>query len=385
MVPIYYNVRSLWARRMSTAVSVVGLALVVFVFAAVLMLSHGIEDALRAGGSPRNAVVLREGSQNEISSMIDRDAVRVLSTFPEVASSRDGAPLATGEVVVLIALPRAEGAFINATARGVEPSSYVIRSEVSIVEGRQPRPGTTEVAIGGGLVGRSKGAFVGGELVFAQTRWPVVGRIGAGGGVFESEIWVDRRKLADAFGRTALSSAVVRLGSASMLDDLKKRAEGDPRFLLKIEREDRYWESVASGTATFIRVLGLFVSIVFSGGAILGAMITMYAQVAARTRELAMMRAIGFSRRTVLFGILGESAILGATGGLLGAVCASLMTFVKIRTMNFQTFSEVRFGFSPTPGIILAALAFGLGMGILGGVLPALRAARLPILEAARA
>lgn len=385
VIPTYYNVRSLWNRRASTIATVLGLALVVFVFAAVLMLSNGIEEALRSGGRPDNAVLLRAGATAEISSVVERADVRILATFPEVAQSKTGDPLVVGEVVVLVALPREAGGFINATVRGVEPGSFEARPGVQIVEGRAPTPGTNEIAIGGGLVGRFKGAFVGGELELARSRWPIVGRIVADGGAFESELWTDREKLARAYERTAFSSALVALRSPGELDALEARVGLDRRFSLKVQREDRYWEEAASGTATFIRILGLFVSVVFSGGAVLGAMITMDAQVAARTRELAMMRAIGFPKRSVLLGILLESALLGAAGGVLGAAFATAMKLVQIRTLNFQTFAEVRFGFEPTAGILLGAIAFGVAMGTVGGLLPAYRASRLPILEATRA
>lgn len=384
-VPIYYNVRSLWARRGSTLAAVVGLSLVVFVFAAVLMLSNGIEDALRSGGRAENVVLLREGAMAEISSMVERQDIRIVATYPEVAQSRAGDPLVVGEVVVLVALEREAGGFINATVRGVLDGSFEARPGVRVVEGRAPRPGTNEVAIGGGLVGRFRGAFVGGEVELASARWPIVGRIVADGGAFESELWVDREKIGRAYERTAFSSAIVALRAPDDFEALKARVEGDRRFSLKAQREDRYWEEAASGTAMFIRVLGLFVSIVFSGGAVLGAMITMFAQVAARTRELAMMRAIGFPKRSVLLGVLIESALLGAAGGVLGSLAAMAMKLVQIRTLNFQTFAEVRFGFEPTLGIVVAAFLFGLGMGVIGGVLPALRAARVPILEATRA
>lgn len=385
VVPAYYNARSLWVRKGSTIAAVGGLALVVFVFAAVLMLSNGIEDALRSGGRADNAVLLREGATAEISSVVERDDARVIATFPEIAQSRTGEALVAGEVVVLVALPRPTGGFVNATVRGVQMASFEARPDVQIVEGRAPRPGTNEIVIGSGLVGRFEGAFVGGELELARARWPVVGRMVANGGAFESELWADRDKIARAYERTAFSSILVALRSRGQFDDLKARVEGDRRFSLKVEREDVYWADAASGTATFIRVLGLFVSVVFSGGAILGAMITMDAQVAARTRELAMMRAIGFPKRSVLLGVLLESALLGALGGVLGALAATAMKLVQIRTLNFQTFAEVRFGFEPTLGILGAAVAFGLAMGTIGGIIPAIRAARLPILEATRA
>src|SRR5262245_57521709 len=186
MIPFYYNVRSLLVRRVSTGATVLGLSLVVFVFTAVLMLSNGIEDALRSGGRPDNVVLLREGATSEIVSSLDRDVVRAVSTYPELAPAPDGTPLAQGELVVLIALAREAGGFVNVTVRGVGSKSFTARPAVQVAEGRAPLAGTNEVAIGSALVGRSAGAFVGGELSFAGARWPVVGRIrGARGAAYE--------------------------------------------------------------------------------------------------------------------------------------------------------------------------------------------------------
>jgi hypothetical protein len=386
MVPLYYNARSLWARRLSTSLTVLGLGLVVFVFAAVLMLARGIESALASGGDPANVVLLREGATGELVSSVERDAVRVLSTEPEVASSPAGEPLAAGELVVLVSLPRGGGIEINTTARGIGAQSFAARPTVRLVSGRAPRPGTNEVALGSALVGRTPGARVGGELRFAQQRWPVVGVFSAEGGGYESELWADVHRLGSTFGRgAAYSSAIVRLGSPAAVKDFIQRVEADPRFTLKVQPEPEYWESQASALATFIRVLGLFVSFVFSVGAVLGAMVTMYAQVASRVAELGMLRAVGFRRRSVLASIIAESAMLGAAGGVVGALGALAMRWVDIRTLNFQTFAEVSFGFQPTPGILLVALVFGTLMGLLGGLLPAARAARLSILSALRA
>jgi ABC-type lipoprotein release transport system permease subunit len=418
MVPLYYNLRSLWARRLVTGLTVLGLGLVVFIFASVLMLSHGIERALAAGGSPEDLVVLRPGATAEIVSAVERDAAAAIAAkpegasgadgrprpgataeivsavergaasaiaaMPEVATGPDGLPLAAGELVVLIALPREGGAFVNVTTRGVVPASFAARPAVHVTEGRAPRPGTNEVAIGQGLGARS-GLAVGGEIAFARQRWPIVGRLAANGGAYESEVWADRDRLAAAYDRPIFSSVIVRLRAASLAPALARRIKDDPRLALKAVTEDRYWADQAADLATFIRVLGVFVSVVFSIGAILGAMITMYAQVAARTRELGMLRAVGFRRRSVLAGVLVESVALGAASAVVGAAGATAMRFVQISTLNFQTFSEVRFGFAPTPGILLAAVAFGVGMGLLGGLLPALRAARLDILDALRA
>ncbi|WP_373049143.1 ABC transporter permease [Vulgatibacter sp.] len=385
MIPVFYSWRSLLARRLSTAATVIGLGLVVFVFAAVLMLSNGIESALEAGGDPDNLVLLREGADNEIASGVERDALRVIASWPEVATSTGGQSLAAGETVVIVALPRGDDRFTNATARGIDGASLALRPAVRIVEGRAPRPGSYEVAIGTGIVGRSPGAFVGGELRFANQRWPVVGVIAAEGSALESEIWAWGDALRSAFQRQGFSSIVVRAPSIEQRDQLALRVEGDVRFTLEATPEDDYWAEQAQGMATFIRVLGLFVSLVFGVGAILGAMITMYAQVAARVRELAMMRAVGFRRTSVLGSVVVESALLGAAGGILGAVGAFFMRWVEIRTVNFDTFSEVSFGFAPTAGILFAAVAFGIGMGLIGGLLPALKAARISVLDGLRA
>ncbi len=386
MVPLFYNARSLWARRLSTGLTVLGLGLVVFVFAAVLMLARGIEAALASGGDAANVVLLREGATSELVSSVERDAVRALAAGPEVATSLEGQPLVSGELVVLVALPRTGGSEVNTTARGIGAQSFAARPTVRLVSGRAPRPGSNEVALGSALVGRTPGARVGGELRFAQQRWPVVGVFSAEGGGYESELWADAQRLGSAFGReAAYSSAIVRLSSREAVKGFIQRVEGDPRFTLKAQPEPEYWASQASGLATFIRVLGLFVSFVFSVGAVLGAMVTMYAQVASRVAELGMLRAVGFRRRSVLASVVVESAMLGAAGGLLGALGALAMRWVDIRTLNFQTFAEVSFGFMPTPGILLAALLFGTAMGLVGGLLPAARAARLSILDALRA
>jgi putative ABC transport system permease protein len=385
MVPLFYNARSLWARRLSTGLTVVGLGLVVFVFSAVLMLANGIESALASGGDASNAVILRKGATGELVSGVERDAVRILTTDPAVASGPDGAPLVSGELVVLVTLPRGGTQEMNTTARGIGAESFTARPEVRLVSGRRPRPGTNEVVLGSALVGSSPDATPGGELRFAQQRWPVVGVFEARGGAFESELWGDATRLGAAFGRDGYSSALVRLRSPAAMEAFVKRVEADPRFTLEAKPEPEYWEDQASGLATFIRVLGLFVSFVFSVGAVLGAMITMYAQVATRIAELGMLRAVGFRRRSVLASVVAESAMLGAAGGVLGALGALATRWIHIRTLNFQTFAEVSFGFTPTPGIVVGALLFGTLMGLIGGLLPALRAARLSILDALRA
>jgi ABC-type antimicrobial peptide transport system permease subunit len=384
VVPLYYSVRSLWTRRLSTGLTVLGLAMVVFVFAAVLMLANGIEAALASGADRRNVIVLRDGATSEIASGIETDAFRVLSTSPEVASSVNGDPLAAGERVILVSLER-PGGFSNITIRGISPESLLLREGVRLVEGRAPRPGTNEVLVGTSLAGRFPGATIGGQLRFANQPWPVVGVFAASGSAYESEIWGDTDRIGASFDRPVYSSATFRMRDPQSTDAFIRRVkEEHARFELEAQREDSYWEEQSIGLATFIRVLGLFVTFVFSGGAVLGAMITMYAQVANRIRELATLRAIGFRRRSVMASVVVESAALGLTGGVLGAIGAFFMRWVEFRTLNFSTFSEVRFAFEPSPEILLTAVLFGTVIGLFAGVLPAIRAARLPILAAVR-
>jgi len=349
------------------------------------MLSHGIEVALASGGSRDNLVALREGADTEVVSAVARDTVQLLSTLPGLASGPDGRPLVAGERVVLVGIPIGSGN-ANVTLRGIGPESLPARrSTVRIASGRTPISGSQEVAIGSALVGRLPGAELGGELKFGEQVWPVVGTLDGGGSAFDSEIWADGDRVAAVFNRPEFSSAVMRVADPAAEQDILARVQSDPRLKLKVLPEDRYWAAQATGMTTFIRVLGLFVVFIFSIGAALGAMITMYAQVAARVRELGTLRAVGFRRRSVLASVLVESLLLGTAGGLLGSVAALGMRWFHFRTLNFQTFSEITFAFVPSPGILLGAVAFGATMGFLGGLLPSVRAARMGVLEALRA
>ena len=286
--------------------------------------------------------------------------------------------------MILVSLER-PGGISNITVRGVHAESFAVHSGVRLVGGRPPRPGTNEIVVGSSLAGRFPGATIGGQIRIANQPWPVVGSFTAAGSAYESEIWADADRVGATFDRPAFSSATFRMRDEASTESFIQRVKAEEgRFQLVAEREDDYWEKQSTGLATFIRVLGLFVTFVFSGGAVLGAMITMYAQVANRIRELATLRAIGFRRRSVMTSVVIESAMLGAIGGLLGAGAAFLMRWVDFRTLNFQTFSEVRFSFEPTPAILLTAVLFGTVIGLVAGVLPAIRAARLPILAAVR-
>jgi putative ABC transport system permease protein len=386
-VPLVYNVRSLSVRKVTTLATALGLALVVFVFATVLMLSSGIHATLAATGSRDNAKIIRKGAQTEIQSGVLPEHLRLLSSAPEVAVGKDGQPLADGEVMVLIyAIKNGtvdEGT--NVTVRGIGPHALELRPTVKI-EGRLFKPGTSEIVIGRSLVGRFAGMQVGQTTHFARRDWTVVGLVDSAGSGYDSEVWGDVDQFLDAFQRRpAYSSVTVRLRDAGSLATLEARMASDPNLnTLEIQREDKYWEGQSSNSAAFVTALGLFVAVIFAFGAILGAMITMYAQVAARTREIGTLRALGFRRRSVLVSFVVESVLLGLASGCVGVAAASLMTLASFSTMNFQSFSEVTFRFHLTPGIIVASLAFAAIMGYAGGLLPAVRASRMPIVRATR-
>ena len=386
MIPLVYSVRSLSRRPLTATVTVVGLSLVVFVFASVLMLSRGVRETLAKNGSPENALILREGATGEGVSFISRDQLRLLAAEAEVAAGSNGRPLIAGELVVIGELPRSDGVGgANVGMRGISEASLAVRPTVKLVRGRLPRLGTLEVMIGSALDGRYVGGRLGESLSFARRQWPVVGLFEADGSAFESEIWGDAQQLMDAFNRPSFSDAVLRLRDAGALAKLERAMAEDPQLsTLKPWREDRFFDSQSESLRRFIVMLGAFVAVIFAIAAAFGAAITMYAQVAGRVREVGTLRAIGFKRRTVLGVFLRESILLSLVSGLIGTLAASLLSLVSFSTVNQQTFTLVTFHFTFGVGVALGALAFSLAMGLVGGFTPALGAARLPIVSAIR-
>lgn len=381
-----YSLRNLLARRLTTVLTAGGMALVVFVFAAVLMLAEGLRTALVETGSPGNAVVLRQGSKSEIESVLERDKAAIVETRPEIARDARGRPLASRELVVLIGLPKRDtGAVSNVTIRGIDPQSLVLRPQVRLAAGRMPRPGSSEIAVGSGVARRFAGVGLDERLHFGLRDWTVVGILDAGTTAFSSEIWGDADQLMDAFRRQAYTLMVLRLVDEAAFAPFKKALEGDPRLQVEAKIERVFYEEQSEMMATFLRIMGLSLTSIFSLGAMIGAMITMHAAVANRTAEIGTLRAIGFQRRAILRAFVLESLLLGLLGGAGGLLAASGLQFFTISTMNFQTFSELAFGFTLTPGIAAASLGFGTLMGLLGGFLPAFRAARVNIVEALRA
>jgi len=385
-IPFNYVFRNLVARRLTTALTAGGMALVVYVFATVLMLAAGLEATLVATGQEDNVIVIRRGAQTEVQSGVDRTQASVVESMPDIAIGEDGRPMLSKEPVVLINLPkRATGKPSNVVIRGVTQTGLVPRPQVKIVDGRMFRPGTSEIVAGQSIAKNFQGAALGETLHFAQRDWLVVGVFDAGRTGFDSEIWGDAEQMLQAFRRTGFSAVIFKLADVDRFDAIKSAIESDPRLTLEAKRETRFYADQSEALSKFISYLGTTISVIFSIGAIIGAMITMYASVASRTAEIGTLRALGFSRGAVLVAFLGEALLLGLLGGVIGIVCASFMQAFSISTMNFQTFAELAFRFVMTPGIVVAALLFALMMGFVGGFLPAARAARLKIVDALRA
>jgi len=385
-IPFAYIMRNVAARKLTTALTAGGMALVVYVFATVLMLAAGLEQTLVATGQDDNVVVIRRSSQTEVQSGVDRKQAAVVENLPDIAVGGDGRKLVSKEPVVLIALPKRDsGKASNVVIRGVTESGLALRPQVRLVEGRMFRAGTAEVVAGRAIAQGFQGAGVGETLRFASRDWTVVGVFDAGRTGFDSEIWGDAEQMLQAFRRLAFSSVIFKLADTERFDAVKQEIEADPRLTLEAKRETRFYADQSETLAKFISYLGTTISLIFSIGATIGAMITMYASVASRTAEIGTLRALGFSRTSILAAFLVESLLLGFLGGVIGLLAASFMQALSISTMNFQTFAELAFSFTLTPGIVAASLAFALAMGFVGGFLPAARAARMQIVDALRA
>ena len=385
-IPFSYIARNLYARKLTTILTAAGMALVVYVFTTVLMLSAGLRETLVATGQPDNVLVIRKGSQTEIQSGIDRGSAAIVATLPQIATGGNGVKLVSKEPVVLITLPRREtGAPSNVVIRGVTPEGLTLRPQARIVEGRMFRPGTSEIIAGRAIANGFRGAALGETLRFAQRDWTIVGVFDAGRTGFNSEIWGDAEQMLQSFRRLGFSALLFKLADPESFDAVKKEIEGDQRLTLEVKRETQFYADQSEVMAKFISYLGTTISVIFSIGAIIGAMITMYASVASRTAEIGTLRALGFSRAAILVAFLSEALLLGLVGGAAGLFAASFMQMVPISTSNFQTFSEIAFSFTLTPEIVAASLGFALLMGFVGGFLPAARAARLKIVDALRA
>ena len=388
LIPLSYNVRSLFVRKATTIATALGIGLVVFVLSSSLMLGEGIRNTLVSNGSTGRALVLRKGSDTEMVSGIDANVVSLIMAAPGVKRGQDGQALGTSDVVVVASLDKegGEGLVSNVLVRGVQPIALQVRPEVRITEGRLAQPGTDEAIVGQGIRGRFKGTDLGESLELKKNRpVKVVGVFEANGSSFESEIWADIDTVRSSFGRgSSSSSATVVLESPSAYDAFSAYIENDKQLGLEPMRETVYYDKQSEGTSLFITVLGSIIAFFFSVGAMIGAMITMYGAVAQRSKEVGTLRALGFSRGAVLLSFLFESVVLALIGGLIGGLASMGMTAVKFSMVNFATWQEITFSFDPSPAIILGSVAAGGVMGVLGGFFPAVAASRLSPIEAMR-
>jgi len=390
-IPFSYTLRNMVARKVTTLLTAGGMALVIFVFASVLMMTEGIRATLVATGQPDNVMVIRKSAGSEVQSGVGRDQATVVDSLPEIATDADGLKMITKEPVAVINMPKRKSNAAdpdkpaNIVVRGTTRQGLALRPQVHIVEGRMFTPGTSEIIAGRSISQGFKGAGLGESLHFAQRDWTVVGIFDGGGSAFDSEVWGDAENLMQGFRRSAFSSVLFRLADASQFDAVRARLEADPRLTIEAKREKQFYAEQSEALAKFIGYLGTTLSIIFSIGAVVGAMITMYASVASRTGEIGTLRALGFPRRSILVAFLVESLMLGLVGGIIGLLVASAMQTVSLSTTNFQTFSELSFRFRITSGIVIEVMTFALFMGFIGGFLPAWRAARMKIVDALRA
>jgi putative ABC transport system permease protein len=386
MIPISYTVRNVLKHKITSVLTILGVGLVVFVYVGTQMLVDGLQTTHLSTGYDKNVIVIRKASQTEVSSIIMRDQGQIVSAMPEIARDADGSPRFTNENYVLIArAKRSGGDMANVVVRGVTDKSMTLRPNIKLIQGRMFSPGTSEIIAGKLAAARFTGCGLGETIRFGQREWTVVGIFDAQGSAHDSEIWGDILQTSDAFRRHIYSSLTIQLADPSQYQALKERIEGDPRLPLDVFREKEYYANQSRTISGFLTIAGKAISYVFSLGAIVGAMITMYAAVANRTREIGTLRSLGFSRLSILRTFLFEALVISLSGGVVGIIAASFLRFVQVSTINWDTFSELVFNFSISGGIIVEALVFALVMGLVGGFLPAVRASRLKIIDSLRA
>ena len=380
-----YNLRSMVVRKGTAAMTAGGIAMVVAVFVMTMAIAQGFRGALVASGSNENAILLRKGATSETVSAVLRPQLPLIESMPQVARTSDGRPLASPELVVIISLPRtSDGNPANVPVRGVGPMAFQVRNTLQFGEGRRFMPGTREINVGRQAVNRFRGLTLGSDVKFGAATWTVVGIFTAGDASFESEVWGDVDLMMPAFQRTGYQSTTLKLVDPSAFDSLQAAVAADPRLDLKAYPERDYYEGQSETTGTLMRIFATFVTAILSIGAVFGAMNTMYAAVAYRTREIGTLRALGFSRVRIIAAFLVESVALALVGGVIGCILALPVHGLSTGAMNMTSFSELAFKFRITPGLLVGGLVFSALMGAVGGLLPALRAARIPVAHALR-
>ncbi|HTI37881.1 MAG TPA: ABC transporter permease [Vicinamibacterales bacterium] len=381
------NLRSIRARLGSSSVAVIGIAGVVLVFVAVLSIAEGVAATMKASGDPDTVMILRAGSDTEMTSGLAGDSVRIIQDAPGVARDGTGTPLTSPELFVVVDHPlKRSGSAANVPLRGVTPEAFKVHDKLRIVEGRNFEFGKNEVIAGKAAQRQFVGLDVGTPLKWGQNTWTLVGIFDDGGSVAESEIWCDVKVLQPAYRRgNSYQSVYAKLASADSYQQLKDSLTSNPQLTVSAMRAPEYYASQTETLQTIIKTIGGIIAVLMGVGAIFGAVITMYTAVASRTREIATLRALGFGSFPVVVSVIVEASCLAVIGGLIGGLVAyAAFNGYETATMNFQSFSQMAFRFAVTPQLLGTALFYALLMGILGGLLPAIRAARLPVVTALR-
>ena len=380
------SLKSLGQRVGSSTVAVAGFAGVVAVFVAVLSIAEGFSRVMERGTSPGTALVLRAGSNTEMSSGLDLEQTRIIKDAPGVLRGSDG-PQVSAELFVVVDVPKATtGTPANVPLRGVQPPAFAARPELTITNGRRFEWGKNEVIVGEAARLQFRGLDVGSKVKWGENVWTVTGTFSANGAVWESEIWTDARVLQPAYRRgNSFQTVVVRLESPDAFDRFKDALTKDPRLDVQVERESEFFGNQGRTLQAIVRNLGFTLAVLMGIGAVFGALNTMYSAVAARTREVATLRALGFGRVAVVVSVLAESLCLALVGATLGAALAWLFfDGHRTSTLNWDTFSQVSFAFDVTPALMVQGIVFALILGFVGGLFPAIRAARLPVTAALR-
>lgn len=386
-IPLIYNARSVLQRPVSTAFTAVGIGLVVAVFIGMLALANGFRAALKKTGSDQNAIVVRRGADSELSSGIDRESASILSSSPHIATGDDGRPLISPEVYVVVPLSRRgedTTAFANVVVRGVAPAAWKIRSNLKMVAGSMPESGRSEVCVGVKMAQRFPHTNIGETLRFGGRDWTVTCQFTAGGSAFESEVWGENEQFVPVFRGTGFQSAIFRLKDPAAFEEAERALESDQRLTVDVHQESKFYAQQSEILGGLLEALAFIVTSIMAVGAVFGAVNTMYAAVASRGPEIAVLLTLGFHPRAVLLSFLVESALIALVGGVLGILMALPVNGMVTSTTNWASFSELAFSFSMGPGLMLAGIVFAVVMGVVGGFFPAWRAAKRPVVQALR-
>jgi ABC-type lipoprotein release transport system permease subunit len=384
MIPLKYNIGNLTARRVSTLMTILGIGVVIAVMISMMALKNGVHSAIVSSGSKENLMVMREGAEAELSSSVTKDAFRIIRTLPGISKDSSGAPMISPELVIIFKMPKKDDPKgSNVLVRGVTAQAFAMRPYVKIIDGRMFRPGVNEVIVARRIRDRFVNTAIGDSFKFGSQTYNVVGVFDAQGTAFDSEMWCDVDFLEQARKRTAYSSVIVRPVDREAFESIKATIKNDNRLKLEVKSEYQYYDDQTRGLAGIVVLVGI-VTFFMTIGAILGTMNTMFSAIASRGRELATLRALGFKRRTIILSVVIESAFVALLGGVAGLLLALPVNAISTGTTNFQTFSEVAFNFRVDAHVALNGILIALIAGIIGGMLPALRAARTPITTALR-